>query len=99
VSNQEKLIYGTIAELEIGKTAEFHCIFVQTVNGKVIEIRVSSNLPITILKQLITDREGIPEDRQRIIYNCKQFEDGRSLGFYNIQRGATLFLFLRLHGC
>jgi large subunit ribosomal protein L40e len=97
-----ELIQGTIADLEIGNPVEFSLfitqmeVFVKAITEKSITVAVSSNLTISILKQLIAESEGIPEDQQRLIFAEKRLEDNLTLADYNIQPNSKLLLVLRL---
>ena len=71
-------------------------ILVKALTGMTITLNcVRSSETIGDVKETIQLKEGIPSDKQRLIFGGKHMEDHRTVADYNIQKDSILYLALR----
>ena len=76
-------------------------IFVKTLTHQIYDITIGAENTVYDLKLTVRnhDKLGIPIDQQRLIFEGKQMEDGRTVSSYNIVPSSTVHLVTRLTGC
>ena len=71
-------------------------IFIKRLTNNIFSLDVEYINTIHNLKDKIYEKEGFPQESQRIIYEGKSLESDRTLYDYNIKEGKTIYLLLRV---
>ena len=75
-------------------------IYIETLTGKLITVKVQPTDTIKMVKTLIEKKETIPAEQQKLIFDSKleskQLDDGYTLHHYNIPNKCLLQLVLRV---
>ena len=85
---------GTDGESSGGKRN----IFIKTLQGKTMPMEIQDTDTVGSVKAKIHEKEGIPVDQQRLVFNGKQLEDNMTMKDYNIDNDSSIHLVLRLKG-
>ncbi len=73
-------------------------IFVKTLTGQTITLDVSDTDKIKDIKNKIQSKQQIPWEQQRLIFSGKELDDEKNILDYDIDKGSTLHLVIRLKG-
>ncbi len=73
-------------------------VFVQNEKGVIGTYDVDVNETVDQLQTKIYNKERVPQDQQKLLYDGKLLESGKKLQDYNIMSGDTIYLSLRLRG-
>jgi len=65
-------------------------IYIKTLSEQTIKLNLKSNDAIKDVKDSIHVKEGIPPDRQRLVFDEEELEDSLTLSDYNIPNKSTL---------
>ncbi|CAG9762301.1 unnamed protein product [Ceutorhynchus assimilis] len=71
---------------------------VVTLNGHECLIDVQPSDTIIGLKQRLEEKEGIPPQQQRLIFQGKQLNDDKTLASYKLKGGSVLHMVVALRG-
>ena len=89
---------GSVLVVDDARLAGISAIVVKTLTGGALAFQTDKYTTVDQFRSMIEDSEGIPPEHQRLIYDGRQLEDGRTLSSYGVQDGSTLHLVLRLRG-
>ena len=82
-------------EEKLNKKNEVMQIFVKTLTGKITTVDFEPLFTVENVKEIIKNKENIPIDQQRFLYNGHELLNDKTLTYYNIQRDSTIHLILK----
>ena len=66
-------------------------IFIKTLPGKNYELDVEPDDTIENVKYKLQDKESLPADQRRLIFDGKSLEDSKTVSEYNILEDSVLY--------
>jgi len=73
-------------------------IYVKTLTGKTCSLKVENNTFIENIHSEIETLMGVPSVVQKLIFNGKRLESGKSLNDYEISENSNVYLVIALEG-
>lgn len=73
-------------------------VFVKAMSGKFIPIEIEGSDTVDLLKHKVLDREGIPSEKQSLVYIGQKLQNRLALNDYNIRSDSAIYMVLRLQG-
>ncbi|KAG5887100.1 hypothetical protein JTB14_000733 [Gonioctena quinquepunctata] len=71
---------------------------VVTLTGEERMIDVEASDKIMVIKEKLEEKEGIPPEQQRLIFQGKQLKDDKTVNSYKLKGGTVLHLVVALRG-
>ncbi|XP_066262306.1 NEDD8-like [Euwallacea similis] len=71
---------------------------VVTLTGDERMIDVEPSDKILVLKEKLEEKEGIPPQQQRLVFQGKQLKDDKTISSYKLKAGTVLHLVVALRG-
>ncbi|XP_058230578.1 uncharacterized protein LOC131343154 [Hemibagrus wyckioides] len=96
--NHYGLSSGATVMLLISMTPVPLQVFVKNEKGQTKTYDITDEETVDQLMRKVRQKEGTPEDQQRLIFNGRQLDSGRKLQDYDIVSGSTIHMTLRLRG-
>ncbi|XP_076855240.1 ubiquitin-like protein ISG15 [Brachyhypopomus gauderio] len=88
---------SSVSLLILSRPAPFQ-VFVRNEKGQTHTYEVTDDETVDGLQRKIFNKERTPVDQQRLIFEGRQLESGKTLKDYNITLESTIFMTLRLRG-
>lgn len=95
----------TLADYNISKGAQLNMmlrmtpcmhIYVKTLAGTRLRLEVEEGDTVSNIKNIVQEKEGLPANQQRLVYQGQNLRDGQTLKYYGIGENHVVYLLLKL---